>query len=498
MERLSGVLMHISSLPSPYGIGTMGKAAYDFVDFLNESDQSYWQILPVCQTGFGDSPYQSFSTFAGNPYFVDLDLLIEEGYISQEDVKVLEDVEDEEKVAYGDIYNKRYPVLQKAMKKFLENPTDDYYDFINKHKYWLNDYALYMSIKKSLNDLCWLDWPEDLRTRNKEAMDKALKENKNSYEFYKAIQYFFFKQWNDLSEYACKKGVSFIGDLPIYVSIDSVDAWSHPEIFQLDKTGKPTEVAGCPPDAFSRSGQLWGNPLFDWDQLEKTNYKWWVQRIKHVCDIYDVVRIDHFRGFESYYAIPYGNEDARIGRWRKGPGAKLFKEIEKQLGKKNIIAEDLGLLTPEVTDMLEECGYPGMRVLQFAFGSFEYKTNNYLPHNFINNCVAYTGTHDNDTIMGWLESIDKKEAKATLDYMGIETYEDYNWSLMKLLWRSVAGITIVQAQDLLGLDNSARMNTPSTTGVNWMWRAKKGVFDHKLAKKLSLYTNLYGRNKNAD
>lgn len=494
MERLSGVLMHISSLPSSYGIGTMGKAAYDFVDFLKASGQSYWQILPVCQTGYGDSPYQSFSTFAGNPYFVDLDLLIEDGYLDKDDLKDYT-IADNSSVEYGDLYKQRYPLLQKAMKKFLENPTDDYYDFINKHKHWLNDYALYMAIKKSLDDKCWLDWPKDLRHREKEALNKALKENKNDYEFYKAIQYFFFKQWKELSRYANKNGISFIGDLPIYVSIDSVDAWSHPDIFQLDKEGKPTEVAGCPPDAFSTTGQLWGNPLFDWDALKKDRYSWWVKRIEHVCDIYDILRIDHFRGFESYYAIPYGNKDARIGRWRKGPGIDLFKEIEKQLGKKNIIAEDLGLLTQEVLDLLEECGYPGMRVLQFAFGSYEYKNNSYLPHNFINNCVAYTGTHDNDTIIGWLNQIDEKEAQACLDYMGIDTYKDFNWSLMKLLWRSNAMITIVQAQDLLGLDNSARMNTPSTTGDNWKWRALADDFNKELAKKLYFYTYLYGRTK---
>ncbi len=495
MERLSGVLMHISSLPSPYGIGTMGKAAYDFIDFLKEAGQSYWQILPVCQTGFGDSPYQSFSTFAGNPYFVDLDLLIEEGYLTLDDLKDY-NVNDGARVDYGELYKQRFPILKKAMKKFLNNPSDDYYQFINKHKHWLNDYALYMSIKKSLNDKCWLDWPEDLRKRDKHSLDKALKENKDEYEFYKAIQYFFFKQWNELSLYAKEKDVSFIGDLPIYVSIDSVDAWSHPEIFQLDKNGKPTEVAGCPPDAFSASGQLWGNPLFDWEALKKDHYSWWVKRIEHVCDIYDILRIDHFRGFESYYAIPYGNKDARIGRWRKGPGIDLFKEIEKQLGKKNIIAEDLGLLTKEVFELLEACQYPGMRVLQFAFGSYEYKANNYLPHNFVNNCVAYTGTHDNDTIMGWLKQIDEKEAQAALDYMGIDTYKDFNWSLMKLLWRSVAGITIVQAQDLLGLDNDARMNTPSTTGTNWQWRALKNDFTPILAKKLHYYAHLYGRIKN--
>lgn len=492
--RKSGVLMHISSLPSPHGIGSMGKPARDFVDFLDKAGQAYWQILPVCPTSYGDSPYQSFSTFAGNPYFIDLDELCKNGLLKKKDYVGIDWESTPDKVNYEAMYNKRYVVLKKASDKFLEEPDDEYKEFCKANKSWVDDYALFMALKDANGGVSWLEWDYALKMRDADAIKEAKKQYKAEIEFWKVMQFFFFKQWNELRTYANGKGIEIIGDLPIYVALDSVDVWANPGLFLLDENLNPIDVAGCPPDGFSATGQLWGNPLFRWDVMAKNGYKWWIKRIESACNIYNVLRIDHFRGFDSYYAIPYGETTAINGEWREGPGIALFKAVEKKLGPKNIIAEDLGFLTPSVKQLLKDSGYPGMKVLEFAFDSRDANNNDYLPHNYPVNCIAYAGTHDNDTIMGWMKTADKADVKYAKEYLVMGKTEPY-WDMIRALWSSAAGTVIIQAQDLLGLGSESRMNIPSTLGGNWEWRAMPKAFDAKIAKKLRRLSELYGRLK---
>ncbi len=493
--RTSGILMHISSLPSPYGIGTMGKDAYEFVDFLADAGQRYWQILPVCPTSYGDSPYQSFSTFAGNPYFIDLDLLCEDGLLKKSEYETIDWESDEEHVNYGAMYEKRYPVLRKAANRFLKNPPKEFIEYRKaESSFWLEDYALFMALKDAHGGRPWTEWEEALRFHDEAAVETARAVYAEDIAFYEVLQYLFMKQWKALKQYANDKDILIIGDLPIYVSLDSVDVWSAPQQFQLDENLDPTAVAGCPPDAFSDDGQLWGNPLFDWDYMDKEGYTWWIRRIQHVTNIYDKVRIDHFRGFAGYYAIPYGEATAKNGQWLTGPGIKLFRAIENALGPQDIIAEDLGFLTEDVRTLLKDSGYPGMRVLEFAFDSRDTGDSaSYLPHNYVHKCVAYTGTHDNEPVLGWLETAGKEDVEMAREYLHLTDEEGENWGMMRYLWSSVADLTIVQAQDILDLGHDARMNTPSTTGENWKWRAKKGAFTKNLAKKLKHKMWLYGR-----
>lgn len=493
--RKSGILMHLSSLPSPYGIGTMGKAAREFVDFLKASGQSCWQLLPVCPTSYGDSPYQSYSTFAGNPYFIDLEQLTEMGLLDKSDYETIDWESEPEKVNYGALYHKRYPVLRKAAERFLQNPPEDFEEFCSENEAWLSDFALFMALKDVHDGAQWSEWKVPLRNRDAKALEEAANEQKDNILFWKVLQYLFFQQWKELKAYANENGISIIGDLPIYVSLDSVDVWAHPELFQLDENKVPREVAGVPPDGFSADGQLWGNPLFDWDYMEKTNFAWWVQRIEYLCNVYDTLRIDHFRGFDTYFAIPYGDTTARNGRWKQGPGMKLFNEVERAIGRQPIIAEDLGYLTDSVKKLLEDSGFPGMKVLEFAFDSRDSSGNEYLPHNFIPDCVAYAGTHDNDTILGWFSDpdADPEDIAYCKEYLNISEGEELNWSMMNALWGSVSELTIVQAQDILGLGSEARMNQPSTVGSNWQWRAKEGVFTEELAKKICRKMKIYGR-----
>ena len=491
--RTSGILLHLTSLPSPHGVGTMGQAARDFVDFLAAAGQSWWQILPIGPTSMGDSPYQSFSTFAGNAYLIDLDDLAAAGLLRPEEYAGLAWGADPAAVDYALLYRQRWGVLRRAAARLLadKDAAADYAAFVEANRAWLPDYALFMALKDSQPGPTWQQWPEPLRRREPAALAAARRELAAEIDFQQAVQYLFFAQWQALKAYANAHGVRFIGDLPIYIAADSADVWLHPEQFQLDGTLTPTEVAGCPPDAFAAGGQLWGNPLFDWDTMAADGYRWWVERIRHHCALFDRLRIDHFRGFDSYYAIPYGDADARGGRWRQGPGIALFRAVEAALGPLDIIAEDLGYLTDSVRALLRESGFPGIKVLEFGFDSRE--AGNYLPHTYPPHSVAYVGTHDNETALGWLTTANPADRDMAIDYLKLTAAEGYHWGLMRGVWSSAADLAVVQAQDLLGLGCEARMNTPSTVGKNWRWRALPGVFSPALAARLRHETALYGR-----
>ena len=491
-QRGSGVLLHISSLPSNYGIGTFGEEAYKFVDFLKRSGQTYWQILPLGQTSYGDSPYQSFSINAGNPYFIDLDILTGEGLLERDEFVNLNWGESSTKIDYELMYNTRYNVLEKAFKRF-DRENLEYLEFLKKENEWIDEYALFMAIKKENNDNSWEMWEHSFRKRDKKILNEFKKINEEKIEFWKFLQFEFYKQWKNLKNYANSKGIKIIGDIPIYVAYDSVDVWKNPEYFQLDENLNMIAVAGCPPDAFSAIGQLWGNPLYNWEYMEKTKYKWWLKRLEVATTLYDVVRVDHFRGFESYYSIPAGEKTAMNGEWKKGPGMKLFNRVKKELGDLNLIAEDLGYLTEDVLNLLKESGYPGMKLMQFAFDSRE--GGDYLPHNYTQNSVAYIGTHDNDTAMGWLLSADSNDIEYMRKYLDIYTYNDRD-TVWKMICRTMAVVSdtvIIQMQDYLGLGNEARTNIPSTLGGNWCWRMEKNMLDERLIQSMLHITGLYKR-----
>ena len=484
--------MPISSLPSPYGIGTLGAEARTFADFLAAGGQSCWQLLPVGPTSYGDSPYQSFSSFAGNPYFIDLDILAEEGLLEREEFQDLSWGDSPAYIDYGLMYETRYPVLHKACGRLLAQGRPGFAAFCREQRDWLEDYALFMALKDQHGGASWFTWETELRLRQPAALERAGKELAGEVDFWRAVQYLFFRQWNAWKAYVNGLGISIIGDLPIYVSGDSADVWANPEQFQLDKDGLPTEVAGCPPDGFSADGQLWGNPLFDWERMKKDGYAWWLRRIAFQFQLYDTLRIDHFRGFDSYYAIPYGDATAKNGRWKPGPGIAFFKAVNKALGEKDIIAEDLGFLTPSVHKLLKDSGYPGMKVLEFAFDSRD-TGSDYLPHCYSPHCVVYAGTHDNDTIQGWMASAPKKDVSFAKAYLRLSKREGYHWGMMRSAWASPADLAVMQFQDLLGLGSEARMNIPSTLGNNWKWRALPGTFDEKLSKRLRREMKVYQR-----
>lgn len=492
--RKSGVLMPVASLPGKYGIGTFGKESYRFVDMLSMAGQSYWQILPLGPTSYGDSPYQSFSTFAGNPYFIDPEMLVEEGLLTQKEADSYDFGKKSDEIDYGKIYNMRFRMLKKAFGRSNLAKDENYAKFVRQNGFWLEDYALYMAVKNSFGGVSFIEWDEDIRKRDKKTLDIYRNKYAEEVEFYKFLQYKFIVQWRALKEYANDKGIKIIGDIPIYVAFDSADTWANPELFQFDEKGYPIAVAGCPPDGFSATGQLWGNPLYDWDYHKQTGYKWWIARIRHCYELYDVVRVDHFRAFDAYYSIPYGNKTAEFGRWKKGPGFALFKAIRAELGDVDMIAEDLGFLTDSVIKLVQRSGYPGMKVLQFAFDSRE--DSDYLPHNYVSNTVCYTGTHDNDTTVGWYRSMKQKDRKMALDYLNRTDFasdKDIAFSFIKLAMGSVSKICIIPMQDWLGLDGTARINTPSTVGGNWVWRMKKGAFTKKLAREIRDITQLYAR-----
>ncbi len=489
--RASGVLLAISSLPSRYGIGCFSKEAYDFVDFLVAAGQKHWQILPLGPTGYGDSPYQSFSTFAGNPYFIDPETLIEEGLLTKKDCACFDFGTDPQKVDYEKIGSNRFKLLRIAFENSRLDADASYKTFVHENKAWLPDYALYMALKGHFKGLSWNLWDEDIRLRKKSAVDRYRKELSEEIAFYQFQQYHFDKQGKRLKAYANKKGITIVGDIPIYVAFDSADTWANPKQFQLDRRMIPNGVAGVPPDAFSATGQLWGNPLYDWSYHQKTGYEWWLRRIRHCAGIYDIIRIDHFRGFDSYWSVPYGDETAQNGHWEEGPGYDFFRVIKSECKGIRIIAEDLGILTPAVNRLVKKTGYPGMKILQFAF--YYGDESSYLPHNHVKNCIVYTGTHDNDTTVHWYKSLNRKDQAYLRHYLNIKNTRNVHWDLIRCALSSVADTVIIPMQDYLGLDGWARMNTPSTLGGNWEWRMQGDALTEDLSQKIHDMTTLYGR-----
>ncbi len=468
--RASGVLLHISSLPGDYGIGTLGEEARAFVDALAAAKQRYWQILPFGPTGYGDSPYQSFSCFATNPYFIDLHLLVREGLLTETECREVFWGGDDCRVDYGAVYNGREPLLRRAFHRAGPDPEFD--RFCAENADWLEDYALFMSVKRDLGGAPLATWPEELRTRQPQALAETKARLAEDVRFYSFCQYLSEKQWLDLHEYAAGRGVKIIGDMPIYVSEDGADLWARPELFRLDEDLRPTHVAGCPPDYFSATGQLWGNPLYRWERHAADGFAWWRSRIRRALQLCDVVRIDHFRGLADYWAIPYGDDTAVGGEWVTGPGHAFVDAVKAEFGKGKIIAEDLGLLSDAANELLDYSGFPGMRVLQFAFSADA--ESNYLPHNHIKNCVVYTGTHDNDTSAGALRQMNATDRALFSEYLGLNGREPAAGDMIRAALTSVADTAIVPAQDLLGLDSWARMNTPGTAGNNWVWRMRRG------------------------
>ena len=494
-ERSSGILFHPTSLPGKYGIGTLGKEAYAFIDFLKKSRQKLWQIFPLGPTGYGDSPYQSFSSFAGNPYLIDFDLLIEAHLLSEEDLRDVFFGDNEEYIDYGAIYNQKYPLLRKAYENFKSSDNHEMKEnlehFKRENASWLNDYSLYISLKNHFNGLPWNEWAHDIKNREHGAMEHYRNELADDIEYHNFIQFLFFKQWGDVKRYANENGIKIIGDIPIFVAADSSDAWANPEIFLFDEERKPVKVAGVPPDYFSATGQLWGNPLYNWQKLKETNYSWWVERVRANLSTCDIIRIDHFRGFEAYWAVPYGDDTAINGQWEPGPGIDLFNAIKSQLGELPIIAEDLGLMTQGVIDLREATGFPGMKILGFAFDSGE--ENDYLPHTYTKNCVVYTGTHDNDTLIRWFQKAKEEDRQFARDYLNSRSDDEIHWDAIRGAWSSVASMAISPVQDFLGLGSEARINTPGVAAGNWQWRLRHGVLTDELAERIAKLTRVYSR-----
>ena len=490
MKRGSGILLAISSLPGRFGIGTLGEGARKFVDWLEQSEQTYWQILPLAPTGFGDSPYQAFSAFAGNPYFIDLDDLYREDLLPREALDLCENLfaGDPGWVDYYAQYSGRPQILWIAHRHSAARLADDLGVFQKRHRSWIQDYALYMALKGEYGMKPFNQWPEELSLRDPAALNDAAARLKEQMDYHIFVQYLFFHQWDALRKYAGDKGIRIIGDMPIYMAPDSADAWVGRDI--LDRQGR---VAGCPPDYFSATGQLWGNPLYDWEKLKETGYEWWMRRITHQLSLYDDLRIDHFRGFEAYWAIPAGAKTAESGQWLPGPGFDFFRRLKKVIGNPPLIAEDLGYLTPEVFELLHATGFPGLKVLHFAFPPDGESI--YLPHRYEKNCVVYTGTHDNDTTLGWYQSLGEDERNFLDAYLGGVNEERIHWKLIRLAMSSVADVCIFPMQDVLGLPSSARMNRPQTSQGNWRWRVTEDSLDGELAQKLAGLTKLFGRRR---
>lgn len=488
--RKSGILMHLSSLPNSYGIGTVGKCAREFVDFLHDAGQSFWQILPLSPTGCGNSPYQSFSAFAGNPYLIDLDDLIEEGLLTRQEVEDVCWYRERDRVDFGIMYHDRIRLLRKAFERFVPGP--EFESFVSVEAFWLEDYALFMVLKERFEGKPWQRWSLSLMMRLPELMEQVRQEYRREIEFRYFHQYIFFRQWWKLKEYANSRGIRIIGDVPIYVPLDSADVWANPRLFQLDGNGRPSVVAGCPPDSFSADGQLWGNPIYDWKEMKKDGYRWWIRRLDAASRMYDVVRLDHFRGFESYWAVPAEAETAVAGSWQPGPGMDFLQTIQQKLLHLEMIAEDLGYVTPQVRRLQEQSGYPGMKVIQFAFDSRE--EGNYLPHTYPARSVCYSGTHDNPTLAQWLEEVSPKDLEEAVKYLGLSREEGFLRGLLRGCMSSISDLCIIQLQDWLELGADGRMNTPGTVSdANWTWRARPGCLTKELAASIREMTGRYGR-----
>ena len=493
-KRQSGVLMHISSLPGKYGIGSFGQSAYDFVDFLVRTKQRYWQILPLGTTSYGDSPYQSFSAFAGNTYFIDFDILIEEGLLNEADVKGADFGDDPRKVDYAKIFDARRPIMEKAVARFLKaEDLSDYESFVEENAAWLEVFAEYMAIKEHFDNLAWTEWPDEAIRRREAASLASYREKlADKLTYHRVTQYLFFKQWLRLKAYANEHHIEIVGDMPIYVAADSADVWAQPHFFKTDAVGKPTCVAGCPPDEFSETGQLWGNPIYDWEAMDKDGYAWWIERLRESFKIYDIVRIDHFRGFESYWEVPADSDTSATGKWVKGPDYKLFAAVKEALGDLNIIAEDLGFMTDEVIELRERTGFPGMKILQFAFNPDDESIDS--PHLAPNNSVMYTGTHDNNTVLGWYkDEIDDATRQYMAQYTNRKEYETVPHAMLRTIFASVSFMAIATMQDLLELDSAARMNYPSTIGGNWTWRMTAEELNPIIEGELYSLTKTYRR-----
>jgi 4-alpha-glucanotransferase len=496
-RRGSGVLLHITSLPSPYGIGDLGPWAYRFADFLSETKQSFWQVLPLnpTSTAFGNSPYSSPSAFAGNPLLISPDLLVEEGLLSKSDIDGAPSFPSE-RVDYSAVTEYKHRLLRIAYENFRKRRGKDYEfkRFCDENSYWLDDYALFISLKEYFNEIIWSDWPEDIRDRNESAIMEWKKKLADRISMKKFFQYTFFKQWFSLKSYCNSKNVQIIGDVPIYVSLDSVDVWTNPQIFKLDENKRPTFVAGVPPDYFSKTGQLWGNPVYKWDALRESGYSWWIKRMEHNLKIFDTIRLDHFRGFFAYWEVPACEKTAINGKWIKVPVEDFLKTLFKRFPFLPIIAEDLGVITPDVREMMNRLDFPGMKLLIFAFGD-DFPNSAYLPHNYTKNCVVYTGTHDNNTVKGWWRCEASPENKNRFfKYVGHEVSEEnVHWEFIRLAMSSIANTVIIPMQDILGLGEEAKMNLPATTHGNWQWRLMPGQITPSVSEKLREITETYGR-----
>ena len=483
--------MPISALPSRYGIGTIGRAAYDFADFLKEAGQKYWQILPLGPTGYGDSPYSSFSAYAGNPYLIDLEMLMEDGLLTAEEADTCDWESDPEQADYGKIYENRFRILQMAKDRGWKRDAAQVRRFQEENKGWLDNYALFMALKRKFEMTAWTKWPEEIRLRCPEAMEQYRELLKEDTELFVYIQYLFFRQWDRLKSYIHTQGIRVIGDIPIYVAMDSADVWAEPEWFQLDSRGVPTEVAGVPPDYFSADGQLWGNPLYRWDKMKEDGFGWWIRRIDGAGKLYDVIRIDHFRGFDEYWAVPGGETSAKNGQWKKGPGMDLITALKGWFPHLEFIAEDLGYPTPTVAQLLTDSGWPGMKVLVFAFDSRD--SGSYLPHTYTPNCICYTGTHDNTPVDLWKQEASEEDVRAAQTYLGLNEQEGFVWGFIRGGMSSVANLFIAQMQDYLGLGTGCRINVPGTLSGNWTWRMREGAAGKALAAKIRHLTEIYDR-----
>jgi len=492
-NRAAGILLAVSSLPSPYGIGSFGEAARAWLRFLKDSGQKYWQILPLGPTGWGDSPYQSFSAFALSAYYIDLDALIAQGLLLSQEVNAVRWGAQANTVDYAVLYRRREPLLRAAWMRF--KPHAEFDEFCSQNSFWLDDYSLFMAIKKKHHGRSWLEWEAPLKLRTDAAMRTIKDELADEIRYYSFVQYIAYTQWQQIRDYARSLDIAIIGDMPIYVAADSADAWANSGLFLLDEERKPLRVAGCPPDSFTSAGQLWGNPLYRWDKIAETGFAWWIARLRFNFALYDIVRIDHFRGFESFFSIDAAAVDATDGEWVKGPGLAFIEAVNRELpgmaAGAAIIAEDLGFLTAEVRALLKASGYPGMKILQFAFDSRE--PGGYMPYTYERNCVVYTGTHDNSTTAGWFKSAPPESVRFAIEFLGIGNRKEGHWALIRCALASVAHTAIIPMQDYLGLDDRARMNTPSTLGGNWQWRMPPGAAKAALAQEIRRLTALFGR-----